>query len=497
MNNAQVTNIDAKPVPLTHLQKKRRSTSSVDRRTYYMGALVLVVVLVVVLSGLFANDLPPIQIDPPSVTEEPAVPGASIESTPLPFEKSQQAIARDRAQTTLAKFVEQQLYLEEHMRVSAWGQAELNASLQQAEQGDFEFAREQYSAAINAYEQATSSLTDLIAKGDQLVEQHLATILAALSAKDHAKALEYLDKAKQIQPEADAIVRLQIRADALPQVIDYLRTAKNHELSSRFDKALNLYQKIRSLDPETSGLNEVVALVQQAGIRERITDLLSAGFAQLDQGAYDAARKTFQRALELDPSDQIAQGGLEQVAKENDLAIITRHQRMAEQALANEQWREAISAYEAVLALDANIQFAVSGLTTATAHRDAKKLLSAIVKEPTRLSSQSLYLDAQQIVVDAKDLSHGGSHLGQLISVTEQLLEQYKEPVTVQLISDNATDIIISNIGRVGFFTAKEVTLRPGQYTIRGSQNGCRDLFVSVLIVPGVEPIDLRCQERL
>ncbi|MGK0223907.1 MAG: hypothetical protein ACI9ON_003154, partial [Limisphaerales bacterium] len=29
------------------------------------------------------------------------------------------------------------------------------------------------------------------------------------------------------------------------------------------------------------------------------------------------------------------------------------------------------------------------------------------------------------------------------------------------------------------------------------SQDGCRDLYLSVLVIPGIEPIDLSCKERL
>ena len=63
--------------------------------------------------------------------------------------------------------------------------------------------------------------------------------------------------------------------------------------------------------------------------------------------------------------------------------------------------------------------------------------------------------------------------------------------------SDNATDIIVSNIGRIGRFERRVLNLRPGQYTIRGSQSGCKDIYVSIEVLPGIEPIDLTCPERL
>ena len=123
--------------------------------------------------------------------------------------------------------------------------------------------------------------------------------------------------------------------------------------------------------------------------------------------------------------------------------------------------------------------------------------MTTITAQPQRLSSEKLYYEAQQILEQTGSLNHRGPKLNGLIARTEELLTLYRDPVDVVLLSDNATDIVMSNVGRLGFFDEKTLSLRPGTYTIRGSQRGCRDLYLSVEVLPGLEPLDLSCPERI
>jgi hypothetical protein len=177
--------------------------------------------------------------------------------------------------------------------------------------------------------------------------------------------------------------------------------------------------------------------------------------------------------------------------------VIRAHQQQAEAAMSGENWQSAIDAYQAVLALDGNIQFAANGLNDAKAHLRAQRLLTKIASEPSKLSSESLFLQANDIVQSARELQHKGPTIDRLVNEVNELLTLYRDPVDVVLISDNATEIVVSNVGRLGRFERKSLSLRPGQYTIRGSQDGCRDIYLSVEVLPGIAPLNLSCPESL
>ena len=481
--------ITPQSAPLSHLKKPQQQNTPRDRRVYYVLAIV---VLVLIISLTLWDDrvATVVAIErPQSVT--------SVGDTLLPFASSQQTIARERAQKALARFVENQLQLEEEMQVQSWGEADFSQALRAAELGDLEFANENYDAAISAYEQAANFLEQLIDRGNLSVQTLLTQARNAIEQREQAKAVAQIQEIETIQPDNLALAALTKRVQLIPDIVDLLRVAKNQELQGAFQDAIETYHSVEKLDPQTNGLKQAMQSLRSAALKQEVTTLIGQGFRQLEAQSYDLARASFREVLVLDANDSIALGGLEQVAKANDLGVIAQQRAQAESALNSEQWPAAVSAYSAILDLDKNIQFAVNGLAEAKSRAATEKVLSVITQEPTKLSSQALFLEAQTIVASARELTHRGPKMNNLISQTDELLAQYKNPVLVQLLSDDATDIVISNIGRLGAFAEKQLSMRPGQYTIRGSQDGCRDLYLSVLVVPGIEPIDLSCKERL
>jgi len=43
-------------------------------------------------------------------------------------------------------------------------------------------------------------------------------------------------------------------------------------------------------------------------------------------------------------------------------------------------------------------------------------------------------------------------------------------------VSDNLTEVSVYRVGRLGRFTAQELLLRPGRYTVVGTREGYKDV---------------------
>ncbi len=501
MADRETVIIEPRAAPLSHVRERQRYALQIDKRHFLTLGLVVVTGFIAYLfwgqTYLFETPSKGAPSNNTHSQQYSETAGDQSSASLLPFAQTQQQLARERAQQALAGFVEQQILLETQMQVSGWGKAQLSEALRTAQQGDLEFASDLFDAAVTTYQRANAQLDELIKLGHLKVSQHLQEANAAINARDPKAAQDALERAAEIQPNHSELAALTARIQVLPQVIDLFRDAKNSELSGRYVEALELYRQIEQLDPLSTGLTNAVAAVQRQALASKVEQTISNGFDKLNRRDYDGARRAFNAALQLAPGDTIALGGLQQVAQANDLDLIATHRKDAETAMANQPWQQAMDAYQAILSLDKNIRFAATGLAQATAHQRSHKLLTTISAQPSRLSSQSLFLQAEGILEEAEKLSYAGPVLTELITTTRSLLAQYRDPVEVQLISDNRTNVIVSNVGRLGFFDQKQITLRPGEYTIRGSQDGCRDLLLSVLVVPGIEPIDVRCQERL
>jgi len=484
--------------PLSHLDTKQGGPrAKFDKRLLGLGLALIVAI------GVAVTWRPEVTLPTPTNTEG-TVASESSDATETvqsnaraPFAEAQHKLAREKAQGALSAFVEQQIQLEDSMQVQAWGADELADAMANAKLGDEEFLRENFDAALEAYASAAKQMEQLIAKGNELFRERLDEAKTLLNERATEPAAEGIAAALLIKPEDPEALATQQRIAKLPKVINLLRTAKNHELGGRYQAALGVYDEVANADPATVGLDALRRQARAGQTGENLTGHISRGFSALDTGRFEDARTAFNKALALDPGNDVALGGLAQVADEHDLDLIRTQKELALKAMQSEDWPAAVAAYQKVLNLDSNIQFAATGIRMARSHLRAKNLLTKIVGAPEKLSSEKLYLDATNILANAQALTQKGPVLDELVENVSDLLALYKEPVEVILLSDNATDVIVSNVGRIGFFERKTLSLRPGQYTIRGSQAGCRDIYLSVEVIPGIDELNVRCEETL
>ncbi len=176
---------------------------------------------------------------------------------------------------------------------------------------------------------------------------------------------------------------------------------------------------------------------------------------------------------------------------------MARLERDASAAVAGEDWNSAVALYQRALKLDSNIQFAKAGLGAARAQARAASTLGEIVAAPNKLSSKQLMSKGREALAQARTLKPRGPKLAALIERSDALLTAYAQPVTVQLTSDNRTEVLVSTVGKLGAFAARELSLRPGEYVLLGSRAGCRDVRRTVVVAPDMQPVDIRCEEPL
>ena len=508
MSDEEFSPIRPKSVPLSHVEPAPGKPDQRQRNALPWLQILLAGAVIVVLVLVFL--VVPDFIEPPVVTTHTPAPASqtvqtgqdseapaaeSTDDAPPPFQALLRAQTREKAQEELARFVELQMQLEESMQVGQWGTDGLDEAKALATRGDEQFVEEAFEASLASYKAASDALAALIQTGTSILTDALARGAQALNDRDQALALSSFEQALTIDPENQEARNGLARAELLPQVVDLLREAKNHELAGDFRAALTTYEEIKTLDPRTAGVDAAMAEARAGVADMRFREHLSNGFRAMDAERFEAARSAFDAALKLKPGDPVALGGLEQVAERKDLATIRGLRASAEGFEAAEEWRRAIEEYEKVLALDGNIQFAKSGRARALAQERASITLGNIIASPDKLSSKSLYGQAGDILKTARTLEPRGPKLAAQISRVEDLLATYGTPVAVTFRSDNLTEITLSTVGRLGTFSEKQLSLRPGAYTVIGSRDGCRDVRESILVRPDMQPVEIRCEE--
>ncbi len=500
----QPATITPKTVPLTHtgaLDRNRRSNS----RTLIVGVVLALAAALVVALFAWAPRLVAPQPATGAAHHGPASESGEVANIrprpasdePPPFAALRRQQARTEAQDELARFVELEIALRDTMRSEGWADTALEAAKNLALEGDEAFVAEGYAEAIEQYRAAANALATLIAEGQDRFATALAAALQAVEERNPDAAEASLAQARLVKPEHPELLALAARAERLPEIIKLFREAHNQELTENWDDAIATYARIRTLDPATPGLDQAVATARQQQSAQRLQALLSSGFAQLSSGRLDEAQSTFNQALGLDRQNGAALGGLQQVQEQRLVGKIERLGREARQAAAKEDWPAAAAAFEAILALDANIQFARAGLAEASQQAATIAALQALGARAETLSSDQRYAEAQATLALAKALEPRGPVLNAAITIAQALLDAHATPVPVVLQSDNATEVLLSHIGSLGKFSELRLDLRPGAYTLIGSRDGCRDVRTTIRVHTDMPPVDIRCQVRL
>ena len=428
---------------------------------------------------------------PAAATTPPVIVGKA------PYEAIQIDRERKRAQETLARFVKLQIKLDEEMHVRDWGADAFDAAQQLANDGDALFTKQQFDDAMGNYEKGIAALETLSAQGEARFNDALAAGAHAIDQRDAAAAETAYSTAATVYPNDGRIAEGRSRAKRLPQIVELFDDADRAVERNDWRTALAKYRAIQAIDAKTQGLQAVLNDAQA-----RVADLdyqgvLSTGYAALDSGDYDAAKRAFDTALRQRPNDVAARDGMNQVEQRSTLSDIEQYHQKATRAEADERWAEAVSNYEKVLAVDASIKFAMDGRARAGARFDLDRKLTAAIADPGALSSDATYAETVQLYQGAVKITSPGPRLTDQLNRLEAALALASEPVPVTLMSDAVTEVTISQLGALGKFTRKEVHLRPGRYVLLGSRDGRRDVRRELMITPQMAPIEIVCQEAI
>ncbi len=152
----------------------------------------------------------------------------------------------------------------------------------------------------------------------------------------------------------------------------------------------------------------------------------------------------------------------------------------------------------AVLKIDPAIQFAVRGKRLSQERVMLEKRLNFYLERPSVLESDRHLQNATSLLEEVRKIEPKGTRLTSQIERLDQLVSTAKTPVRVTLESDNLTQVAVYKVGRLGRFTARDLDLRPGTYTVVGTRNGYKDVRQQIVVKPGEEMhVTVVCKERI
>ncbi len=441
------------------------------------------------------------------------LPASKKKSLPVPGPAQQETVvatghtpplsasAREKARLAAEAALNDWLHLQagaEAENIAAWGGDAYGKITALVDRGDAAFAKQDFAGAGELYQQAGKRLQALLASKPKLLSAALSNGRAALEAQDSKTAIQWFNRALKLEADNQEAAHGRQRAENLDQVLSLHHQGLELEKKGKLDEARSTLAKAVRLDPEFKPVAATLARVEEKLRQRKFKQAMSGFFAAMDNKDLGRARGFLQRAAAISPNEPVVKDAARQLKSAEITGRLAALERAFNRFAAEEQWEKAREACEQALHLDPRTGFAVQSLEMVKQRIALEQAIRNILRKPGRLQDDGPLAEAGQVLETARAVNNPGPKLAALTASLDRLLARASTEVEVTLRSDNATEIIIYRVGKLGKFTQKRLKLRPGVYTVVGSRPGFRDVRRTLEVRADRNiSLSIRCEEQI
>jgi tetratricopeptide (TPR) repeat protein len=383
--------------------------------------------------------------------------------------------------------------------VSQWGNQGYAEMIQLAKEADRLFLEGDYTAAATKYTAAAASAQSLVDQMEPVLKRLLDEGQIALDEGNGELSQKKFSTALMIDPENQLARHSLQRAQKSDDVRQLLESGSHHEKAGKIAFAHADYQEALRLDPKSNEARQALARVKDQIRDAEFQLLMSEGLTALHQNDYQLARAKLLKAKSFRPQSREVKDALAQVDQSIRLARIESYRQKATAAEQAENWQQALDAYLQVLKIDANVQFATRGKERAQSHIRIDKRINFFLQQPAALESDRQLDNAIALIGEIEKIEPKGPRLKERFERLVLIVDAAQIPVRIIIESDTFTEIAVYKVGKMGRFESRELSLRPGTYTIVGTRDGYQDVRKKIIIKPGQSSlrVTIRCEVKI
>jgi hypothetical protein len=444
--------------------------------------LVVLVVLPFMVSD-HANDEPvSVSVSAPASTPPPLAAGVARHDA----EQALQNFLRMRAQPELAN-------------AEVWAAEAWQAALNTAAGGDEHYGRGRFSEALSAYQQAIRQLQDLQAGREQLMADRLKSGWQSLEKNESAAAVFAFEQVLAMQADHEEAGLGLARARVRDEILALMEEGRQAEAVNDPQRAARAYTAASRLDPAYIPVQAALQRVSTELAGTAFQDAMSHALQSLDRGNLTAADEALKAAAQIYPDAPAVGDARRRLTESRRQYTLGKLRKEAARRVSAENWSAAADLYRKALAIDAQAAYARAGLARAQKRTQLHAQLDHYLADTTRLSSDEPLANASKLLEANKHLPESEPRLAAKVAALNEAVRLAVIPVSLLIKSDNRTEVTIYHVGRLGKFHDKQVTLRPGRYTVTGYCPGYRDVRKVITLRPDSTKSTLlvRCEEPI
>ncbi len=483
-----------------HLSPPGFSRSERTERRQSRTPLLIFVLFIVLLAGAGAVlFLLPGGLNKPENTV--SLPAASVQQ-PAPSSFGQETVPQKTGNNEADQLLKTLLALQVQARIeniSGWGGELYQKVLDTMSSADNSMAEHKYLDAGAAYRMAIIDLKTLLDSKEKFFQAAMAEAHKALMEGDSERASSQFTTALAIDPVSGEAKKGARRAASLDTVIGMFQEAETLQKSGDLSGAEAKFQQILSLDTDFLAGRDGLTRVRQEIEEQTFQEEMSSFFQAVEANKLVRAKSSLKVLRTLRSDDrQVLQAG-KIFAEKEESALVVSLREEAENLSEAEKWQDALVMYKKILSIAPESLFGVNGRTLVAKRLKLDKTLTAAINQPSRLQDDTPRAAAIKLLAYAQQIEPKGPLIASQVSRLEELITYAATPVTVQLESDNSTDVAIYHVGRMGRFFSRQISLKPGKYTVVGTRMGYRDIRKIVEVTPGsgITRLFIQCEEPI
>ena len=469
-----------------------KAANNSNSKLWLMLGVVVVTLLIVLLV------LPSMVADKTDMRPAPAV----AAQPKVAEEKLVESTAADQLRADAEKALQRFLHTQAHpdlRNAEIWADDDWQTAMATVARGDKEFGRGSFASALQIYRDAGTQLQAILDKREQTLQQSLEAGWQYLQENAVDAASSEFDRVIAMQSgHQQAHLGLE-RAGVREQVLEFVMTAQQAEITDSLQLAVQAYTGALQLDPLYSAARDALDRVE-AELRNRaFQDSMGRALQAIDDEQFSGAEKALVEAAGIYPGEVAIKDARERLSSARRQASLRSLRKQAEQAAASEDWDAATDKYRRALAIDSQAAFARNGLSRSQGKQKLHGQLDHYLADTTRLYSDDPLENARSLLAANQQIAIDEPQLAGKLNKLQQAVTLAATPVDLLIVSDNLTRVTVYKVGRFGSFEQKQLSLRPGKYTVTGSRQGYRDVHKVIDLKPGLsgQSVNIQTGERI
>jgi hypothetical protein len=368
------------------------------------------------------------------------------------------------------------------INLSQWDKFRSDRVVTLQEEALSKFSISDYAGALSYIEELTQLAQKMITDSQQQFDDAFFDAQAAYDVDNYDDASFYIANALMLNNESLEAATLSSNIDKLPDILPLLEKANIAKVENNYEKELSLIKELIKLAPERKSTVKRKQVLTDIINKKNFKSNIAQSYQAIEQGNVTKAKQRFLTAKKIFPDRQEITDikiALQELEKKQRLE---NYQQAAQAAIATDDWVTAKQQLELALREKAEDKFIQKSLARTKTIITLKNEFDQYIDNPYRLSNEQLTSKVKDRIAKANTYVDISPSLSKKTDILSRLVESMNKKVSINVISDNQTNIIVRGVGVVGVTQSKTIQLTPGRYKFEGKREGFKSKLIDVLI---------------